>query len=122
MACKTANDVLLRMALVPRVLEARGLDVTPGMIARLQQAGDDRSAAILCRILDDEIGHVLAGSRWFRYICRQRKLNPAKAFADLLQQHLPGHNSMPLNSTARRQAGFSPEELDMLGDKAGAGT
>jgi len=122
MACKTANDVLLRMALVPRVLEARGLDVTPGMIARLQQAGDDRSAAILGRILEDEIGHVLAGSRWFRYICRQRKLDPAKTFADLLRQHLPGHNSMPLNSTARRQAGFSLEELDMLGDSAGAGT
>jgi len=121
MACKTAGDVLLRMALVPRVLEARGLDVTPAMIERLQQAGDARSAAILARILEDEIGHVRAGSRWFRHVCRQRELEPVKTFADLLQSHLPGHNTMPLNLPARRQAGFSREELDMLDRAAGAG-
>ena len=121
MACKTADDVLLRMALVPRVLEARGLDVTPGMIARLQHAGDECSAAILGRILADEIGHVLAGSRWFQYVCRQRGLDPVKTFAGLLQQHLPGHNTMPLNTPARRQAGFSREEIDMLDKMAAAG-
>jgi uncharacterized ferritin-like protein (DUF455 family) len=121
MACKTADDVLLRMALVPRVLEARGLDVTPTMIERLQQAGDERSAAILARILDDEIGHVLAGSRWFRYVCGQRQLDPAKTFADLLQRHLPGHNTTPLNTPARRQAGFSREEIEMLDKMASAG-
>jgi len=120
MACKTADDVLLRMALVPRVLEARGLDVTPAMIERLQQAGDERSAAVLGRILDDEIGHVLAGSRWFRHVCRQRELDPAKTFAELLRQHLPGHKTRPLNPAARRQAGFSPEELDMLEKMAAA--
>jgi len=121
MACKTADDVLLRMALVPRVLEARGLDVTPTMIERLQQAGDERSAVILGRILDDEIGHVLAGSRWFRYVCQQRGLDPVKTFADVLRQYLPGHNTMPLNPSARRQAGFSQEEIDMLGKMAGTG-
>ena len=121
MACKTAHDVLLRMALVPRVLEARGLDVTPGMISRLQQAGDAHSATILGRILDDEIGHVLAGSRWFRYVCRQRKLDPDATFARLLRQHLPGHNSVPLNPAARTKAGFSQVELAMLGSSAGAG-
>jgi uncharacterized ferritin-like protein (DUF455 family) len=121
MACKTADDVLLRMALVPRVLEARGLDVTPTMIERLQQAGDERSAAILGRILDDEIGHVLAGSHWFHHVCRQRELEPVKTFADLLRMHLPGHNTMPLNISARRQAGFSQEELDMLDKISSAG-
>ena len=122
MACKTADDVLLRMALVPRVLEARGLDVTPTMIERLHQAGDKQTAVILGRILDDEIGHVRAGSRWFRYVCRQRGLDPVKTFADLLQQHLPGHNIMNLNTSARRQAGFSREEIDMLEQMGGAGT
>jgi uncharacterized ferritin-like protein (DUF455 family) len=121
MACKTADDVLLRMALVPRVLEARGLDVTPAMIERLRQAGDERSAAILGRILDDEIGHVLAGSRWFHHVCRQRELDPVLTFAELLRMHLPGHNTMPLNTPARRQAGFSQEELDMLDKMASAG-
>jgi uncharacterized ferritin-like protein (DUF455 family) len=121
MACKTADDVLLRMALVPRVLEARGLDVTPTMIERLQQAGDEQSAVILGRILDDEIGHVRAGSRWFRYVCRQRGLDSVKTFADLLRQHLPGHNTMPLNPVARKQAGFSQEEIDMLDNMTGSG-
>lgn len=114
MACKTADDVLLRMALVPRVLEARGLDVTPAMIERLQQAGDERSAAILGRILEDEIGHVLAGSRWFRHVCQQRELDPGTTFTALLQEHLPGHKINILNPSARKQAGFSDEELDML--------
>jgi uncharacterized ferritin-like protein (DUF455 family) len=118
MACKTADDVLLRMALVPRVLEARGLDVTPGMIERLQQAGDGRSAAILGRILEDEIGHVLAGSRWFGHICRERELDPVKTFANMLREHLPGHKIRVLNPSARQQAGFTAEELDML-DKTG---
>jgi uncharacterized ferritin-like protein (DUF455 family) len=122
MTGKTADDVLLRMALVPRVLEARGLDVTPAMIERLQQAGDESSADILARILTDEIGHVLAGSRWFRHVCVQRELDPLKTFAAILQQHLPGHNTTPLNFAARRQAGFSREEIDMLDRMAGVGT
>jgi uncharacterized ferritin-like protein (DUF455 family) len=121
MACKTADDVLLRMALVPRVLEARGLDVTPAMINRLQQAGDEDSAAILVRILDDEIGHVLAGSHWFRYVCRQRGLDPVRTFTCLLREHLPGHNIRSLNPSARIQAGFSQEEIDMLEDMASTG-
>jgi uncharacterized ferritin-like protein (DUF455 family) len=91
------------------------------MIERLQQAGDERSAAILGRILDDEIGHVLAGSHWFHHVCRQRELEPVKTFADLLRTHLPGHNTMPLNISARRQAGFSQEELDMLDKISSAG-
>ena len=114
MARRTAHDVLVRMALVPRVLEARGLDVTPAMLTRLQQVRDTDSAAILARILADEIGHVEIGSRWFRYICRQRGLEPVATFRALLLEYLPGRIRKPLNDTARLQAGFDREELQML--------
>ena len=73
---KTAGDPLLRMALVPRVMEARGLDVTPGMMERFASVGDRRTVAILEIILRDEVGHVEAGSRWFRHLCEQRGLEP----------------------------------------------
>jgi len=116
MAEKTAHDVLVRIALVPRVLEARGLDVTPGMIARLQAGGDTDSAAILERILADEIGHVEAGSRWFRYLCGQRELDPLATFRHLLRQYMPAPVKQPLNRPARRAAGFAAEELAMLED------
>ncbi|MGB0514561.1 MAG: ferritin-like domain-containing protein, partial [Wenzhouxiangellaceae bacterium] len=84
MAEKTAHDPLVRMALVPRVLEARGLDVTPGMIARLRQVSDDDSVACLERILDEEVRHVAIGSRWFRFLCGQRGLEPEATFRRLL--------------------------------------
>ncbi len=122
MACDTAHDVLVRMALVPRVLEARGLDVTPAMRARLQQAQDTDSAAILARILDDEIGHVAIGSHWFRHLCRARGLEPAATFRSLLQQHFTGRIRKPLNSEARAQAGFDREELQLLEKLAEEGT
>jgi uncharacterized ferritin-like protein (DUF455 family) len=114
MAEKTAHDVLVRMALVPRVLEARGLDVTPGMITRLEQAGDDSSARILDRILADEIGHVKIGSYWFRHLCRRRALEPVQTFRRLLQEYRLGPVRKPLNTAARRQAGFDTAEIDML--------
>jgi uncharacterized ferritin-like protein (DUF455 family) len=114
--------VLVRMALVPRVLEARGLDVTPAMRARLQQAQDTDSAAILARILDDEIGHVAIGSHWFRHLCRARGLEPAATFRSLLQQHFTGRIRKPLNSVARAQAGFDREELQLLEKLAEEGT
>ena len=113
-AVRTACDVLPRMALVPRVLEARGLDVTPGMIARLRQVGDSGSAAVLEIILRDEIGHVAAGSRWFRHVCRQRGLDPLNSFQQLLHEYLPGRIREPLNVEARSQAGFDNEELALL--------
>ncbi len=90
MATKTAHDVLVRMALVPRVLEARGLDVTPGMIKRLRAAGDDTSADILVKILHDEIGHVEIGSRWFKHVCHERKLDPVLTFGRLLDEYQLG--------------------------------
>lgn len=114
MACRTAHDPLARLALVPRTLEARGLDVTPGMIERLRQAGDPQSADILETILRDEIGHVAAGSRWFRYLCRQRRLEPLATFRHLLAEFLPRPARGPLNREARRLAGFNAEELNLL--------
>lgn len=114
MALKTRHDALLRMALVPRVLEARGLDVTPGMIERLREADDAVSVGILEIILRDEIGHVAIGSRWFEYLCIQRNLVPATTFRSLLIAHVPGRIRGPFQRAAREQAGFSAEELDDL--------
>jgi uncharacterized ferritin-like protein (DUF455 family) len=103
------------MALVPRLLEARGLDVTPGMIARLQESGDEQSVAILRIILRDEIGHVAVGSRWFKYLCTQRDLEPETTFRALVRGYTGRPVPGPLNSEARRQAGFSDTELAVLG-------
>lgn len=114
MAMQTRHDVLLRMALVPRVLEARGLDVTPGMMERLREVGDDESVGVLEIILRDEIGHVAIGSRWFEYVCRQRGLEPAPTFRQLLTEHMPGRVKGPFHRAAREQAGFSAVELDDL--------
>jgi uncharacterized ferritin-like protein (DUF455 family) len=114
MAEKTAHDVLARMALVPRVLEARGLDVTPAMIVRLREANEEIGARILETILHDEIGHVAAGSRWFRHVCRQRSLAPEQAFRELVRCYLKGPIKGPLNRAARLAAGFSEQELDAL--------
>ena len=111
MAMKTAHDPLLRMALVPRLLEARGLDVTPGMIARLEQCGDEQSVAILRIILRDEIGHVAIGSRWFKYLCAQRNLEPETTFRALVRTYTGRSIPGPLNREARRRAGFSETEL-----------
>jgi len=113
-ACKTADDVLVRMALVPRVLEARGLDVTPGMMARLQAAGDTETEAILAIILRDEIGHVRIGSHWFRYCCEQRGVEPEATFRQLLREVMQAPVRGPFYEAGRLQAGFSAEELQQL--------
>ena len=110
----TAHDVLVRMALVPRVLEARGLDVTPGIMARLRGAGDGETVALLEIILRDEIGHVEIGSRWFRWLCEQRDLAPEPTFRKLISQYLKGRIKGPFHREARLQAGFSEEELTAL--------
>lgn len=114
MAVRTAFDPLVRMALVPRVLEARGLDVTPGMIKRLRQAGDDKTTAILEIILRDEIGHVAIGSHWFKYLCLQRGLNSEQTFRELITQYFSGQITGPFHYEARQKAGFSPVELQAL--------
>ncbi|MEZ5540531.1 MAG: ferritin-like domain-containing protein [Pseudomonadota bacterium] len=114
MAGKTAHDALVRMALVPRVLEARGLDVTPGMIARLRQVGDHASVQVLERILADEIGHVAIGTRWYRFLCRQRALDPLQTFRGLWREYGLGPVRKPLNTAARHAAGFDAREIEML--------
>ncbi|MFB1487854.1 MULTISPECIES: ferritin-like domain-containing protein [unclassified Thiocapsa] len=114
MARATAHDPLVRMALVPRVLEARGLDVTPGMIARFEAAGDPETAACLGVILRDEVGHVAVGSRWFRRLCAERGLDPGPLFFDLLGEYMRAGIRCPLNLPARREAGFDEVELDRL--------
>ncbi len=115
MAEATAGSVLARMALVPRVLEARGLDVTPGMILRLRTAGDDCTADILEVILHEEVAHVAAGSRWFRWCCARDGLEPAATFRGLLERHLRTGLKGPFNLDARRAAGFGEDELEALG-------
>ncbi len=114
MAEKTAHDGLARMALVPRVLEARGLDVTPGMIVKLRGLGDDTTADILELILREEIGHVAAGSRWYRWHCERSGVDPRMRFRALLQEYATGVLRKPFNFEARRQAGFDAEELESL--------
>ena len=116
-ATDTAYDVLARMALVPRFMEARGLDVTPGMIVKLQNVGDTASVKILQRILTDEVGHVALGSRWFQWICGRRGLNPEQEYFKLIDRHMKGQARGPFNLELRRQAGFSDAELILL-DKA----
>lgn len=111
---ETAHDVLSRLALVPRCMEARGLDVTPGMIAKLKLSGATGDVAILERIYRDEIGHVALGSHWFEVVCKQRGLNMEQAYFQLLEEHLQGALRGPFNLEARRAAGFSAEELMKL--------
>jgi uncharacterized ferritin-like protein (DUF455 family) len=120
MACKTDHDVLLRMALVPRVLEARGLDVTPGMTQRLRNAGDERTVSILEIILRDEVGHVAIGSRWFKHACVQRGLDSERVFRELLLEHMKGRIKGPFHEIARCEAGFTENELAELKLQAGA--
>jgi len=114
MALKTQDNVIARMALVPRVLEARGLDVTPGMIKRLQGHGDTATVEILKIIFEQEIGHVAIGSRWFNYACGLENLSPEQTFQDLLKKYMSGELRGPFELEARRQAGFSDAELQAL--------
>ncbi|WP_242467720.1 ferritin-like domain-containing protein [Thiocapsa imhoffii] len=114
MAETTAADPLVRMALVPRVLEARGLDVTPGMIERFESVGDAETARRLGIILRDEVGHVAAGSRWFRHLCRTRGLIPEVHYFELLDRYRLAVQRGPLNLDARRAAGFDEVELTRL--------
>jgi uncharacterized ferritin-like protein (DUF455 family) len=114
MAEKTAHSCTARMALVPRVLEARGLDVTPGMIVKLRALGDAATAAILETILREEVAHVAAGSRWFRWCCAREGLEPRATFRRLLREHAGGTLHGPFNLGARSAAGFDAEELRSL--------
>lgn len=114
MAVKTDFDVMTRMALVPRVLEARGLDVTPTMIEKLKSTGDTRLIAILQKIFDEEIGHVKIGSYWYNTLCSERNLEPQETFLQLIEKYMKGAKFGPFETQARIEAGFSPEELQSL--------
>ena len=114
MAQKTHHDPLIRMALVPRVLEARGLDVTPKMMEKLRGTGDLRAVEILEVILQEEIGHVAIGTRWFNYLCEQRDVAPLTTFKDLLDNYFDGELRGPFHTEARKQAGFTDAEMALL--------
>jgi uncharacterized ferritin-like protein (DUF455 family) len=111
---KTSHDILARMALVPRLMEARGLDASPRTRAKLAQAGDEQAAAIIDIILRDEIGHVAIGNRWYGWLCQARGLEPLATFAALVVQHKAPQLRGPFNLEARRAAGFSEAELQVL--------
>ncbi len=114
MAERTRGDVLARMALVPRTLEARGLDASPPIRRRLAQAGDHASAGILDVILRDEIGHVLIGNHWFRHLCSEAGADPHATYAQLAEQYHAPKLRGPFNFEARRDAGFDEAELRAL--------
>lgn len=114
MAERTQYDVLARMALVPRTLEARGLDASPLVRQKLLKVGDTAGADIIDIILRDEIGHVAVGNRWFGWLCTQRGLDPVVTFAGLAEQHRAPRLKGPFNLEARRAAGFAENELAAL--------
>jgi uncharacterized ferritin-like protein (DUF455 family) len=111
MAEKTRENVLARMALVPRTLEARGLDATPAVRAKLAQVGDDKAAAILDIILRDEVGHVAIGNRWFAWLCLQQGAEPLSTYRELARRYKAPVLKGPFNLEARRAAGFTEQEL-----------
>ncbi|MCK4708158.1 MAG: ferritin-like domain-containing protein, partial [Gammaproteobacteria bacterium] len=111
MALKTDNNVLERMALVPRVLEARGLDVTPGMIKKLEKVGDKEFVDCLKIIHKEEIGHVAIGSRWYQYSCDQEGVDARTTFLDLIKKHVKNAVRGPFDEWSRLQAGFTEDEM-----------
>jgi uncharacterized ferritin-like protein (DUF455 family) len=115
MAQRTRHDLLARLALVPRTLEARGLDASLAVKAKLLAAGDVRGGEILDIILRDEIGHVAVGNRWYRWLCAQRGLDPLATYAALAREHGAPRPRGPFNLDARRAAGFDEAELAALG-------
>lgn len=117
MVAKTSGDVLARMALVPRTMEARGLDAIPPLRAKLAQAGDAAAAQILDVLLRDEVGHVEIGNRWYFHLCAQRGLEPVATYDRLTVEYKAPVLKGPFNVEARRQAGFSEAELARYADQ-----
>ncbi len=105
----TSHDLAARLAVVPQVLEARGLDVTPAMIARFRALGDARAADVLARILNDEIGHVAAGNRWFRQVVGDSSGEAVQRFHVLVRAHFRGGLKPPFNDSARAEAGLATD-------------
>ena len=114
---KTQHDILARMALVPRTMEARGLDATPQIQSKLRQVGTPDALAaveILNTILRDEVGHVAIGNHWYRWLCERQGLNPETHYAELVKKYEAPRLKPPFNDAARRQAGFTEAELQWL--------
>lgn len=118
MAEKTKDDLLARLALVPRTLEARGLDACPVVRAKLANAGDHEAAAILDIILRDEVGHVALGNYWYRWLCEQQQLDPVALYPGMAERYDAPRLRGPFNKPARLKAGFVPEELAWLEQQA----
>ncbi len=112
---RTTDSVIARMALVPRTMEARGLDAVPSIRDRFKQIKDIKAVEILEIILHDEIGHVLIGNRWFNFLCVKENLSPISAYRDLARRYRAPTLRGPFNLEARQQAGFTQEELQLLG-------
>jgi uncharacterized ferritin-like protein (DUF455 family) len=107
-AHSTRNDLTARLAVVPLILEARGLDVTPSLQAKMRETGDIESAAVLDVIYNDEKGHVAIGAKWFRFLCARERKDPAKTFQDLVRANFRGALKAPFNDIARAEAGLTP--------------
>ena len=114
MTQRTAHDITARMALVPRTLEARGLDATPPMQAKLRRAGDLRAVAILDVILRDEVGHVAIGNHWYRWLCVRDGHDPVAHYAELADRYEAPRPRPPFNHAARLAAGFTNAEIALL--------
>lgn len=104
----TRNDLTARLAVVPLILEARGLDVTPALQAKMRETGDDASADILDIIYNDEKGHVAVGAKWFRFLCAREKKDPSATFRELVRMNFRGPLKPPFNDVARAEAGLTP--------------
>ncbi len=107
-AGETGHDLTARLAIVPLVLEARGLDVTPPLIEKLRSVGDNETADIFKIIYEDEKGHVAVGAKWFRFLCLRQKVDPAATFDALVSKHFRGHLKPPFNANARAASGLTP--------------
>jgi uncharacterized ferritin-like protein (DUF455 family) len=107
-AQKTQRDLHARLALVPLILEARGLDVTPPLIDQMNAMGDTATAGILNTIYEDEKGHVAVGAKWFRFLCARHRQNPAAAFQELVRANFRGSLKPPFNDRARAASGLTP--------------
>lgn len=121
MARRTETDALARMALVPRLMEARGLDATPPIQEKLRKAGDAEGIRVLDIVLHDEIGHVALGDQWYRWLCKERGLEPEATFRELIDRYGAPWPTAPLNEAARLAAGFSAGELAALARNRRAG-
>ena len=110
----TAGDILARLAIIPLVLEARGLDATPPMIAKMQQVGDIQAARILETIAAEEVAHVAAGVHWFKYVCRCQKIKPVQTYQALVKKYFKGKLKPPFATAARDQAGLSADYYEPI--------